>query len=97
MLTQQPKVIRTEQEILRLKLDWQRDPIWDIEDTDGFEAHREELLKYRLECAAQWEAKHTAKLKSKAESLGVPGNLKLAGYVLNLEAKLEELQNKLYQ
>lgn len=31
-----------------LKANWLRDPIWDIEDTAGFEAHYQELLVFRL-------------------------------------------------
>ena len=36
---------------------WKADPIWDIEDTEGFEAYRDELLawrkSYELECDLQ--------------------------------------------
>lgn len=39
---------RSREEIDNLKLSWRSDPIWDIEDTEGFEAHREELLVFRL-------------------------------------------------
>lgn len=34
-------------DIEKLKADWMRDGSWDIEDTEGFEEHREELLKFR--------------------------------------------------
>lgn len=34
-------------EIARLKADWLGDGGWDIEDAEGFEEHREELLAYR--------------------------------------------------
>lgn len=39
--------------------------------------------------------KHTDKLLAKAESLGVPGNMSLAQYVLILEDRLETLEAKL--
>ncbi len=42
-------------EIGALKRNWNRDPSWDIEDTEGFEDHREELLQYSQECKARWE------------------------------------------
>lgn len=39
--------------------------------------------------------KHMARLLAKAESLGVPGNVSLAQYVLILEERLETLEAKL--
>lgn len=39
--------------------------------------------------------KHMARLQAKAESLGVPGNIALAQYVLILEERLETLEAKL--
>lgn len=39
--------------------------------------------------------KHQARLQAKAESLGVPGNIALAQYVLILEERLETLEAKL--
>lgn len=39
--------MRTQADIDKLKRSWLADPSWDIENTDGFEAHRGELLKYR--------------------------------------------------
>lgn len=43
------------EEIQELKDNWRRDPCWDIEDTEGFEEHREELLAYSLEMKAHWK------------------------------------------
>jgi len=40
-------------------------------------------------------SKHADKLLTKAESLGVPGNVVLAQYVLILEERLETLEAKL--
>jgi len=48
---------RTPEEIDQLKKSWLADPNWDIEDSDGFEAHREELLAFHKEQDAKWEAK----------------------------------------
>src|SRR5688572_21531694 len=51
--------VKTQADIEELKRGWRRDPCWDIEQTDGFEAHRYELLVYRLEmeatCAAHYK------------------------------------------
>ncbi len=42
-------------EIEALKRNWHRDPAWEIEDTEGFEEHREELLAYSVESKARWK------------------------------------------
>ena len=46
--------MKTQLEIDALKRSWQRDPCWDIEETEGFEEHKEELLTFRKETEAQW-------------------------------------------
>ncbi len=48
--------IKTEEEIARLYRDWYGHPIWDLENTEGFEAHHERLLQMRLEQEARWKA-----------------------------------------
>ena len=40
---------KTNEEIEALKENWKRDPIWDIEDTEGFQDHRMELIEYRMQ------------------------------------------------
>lgn len=39
---------KTKEEIDDLKVQWVRGSEWDIEDTPGFEAHREELYEWRV-------------------------------------------------
>lgn len=46
---------RTDAEVEALKRDWINDPQWDIEDTEGFEAHYDELKAYHDECSAEWD------------------------------------------
>lgn len=48
---------KTRAEIDALKASWREDPSWDLEETEGFEAHKAELLRYRVEV----EAKHAAR------------------------------------
>jgi hypothetical protein len=48
--------MKTEKEIEDLKANWIKDPCWDIEDTEGFEEHKEELLAYRLQIEADIQA-----------------------------------------
>jgi hypothetical protein len=47
--------MKTEEEISELKSQWYRDPIWDIENTEGFEEHKSELLSFRRQCELGWE------------------------------------------
>ena len=48
--------MKTRAEIDKLILDWREDPCWELEDTEGFEDHRTELLGVRMECEAKWKA-----------------------------------------
>ncbi|MDH2436647.1 hypothetical protein QCD60_29470 [Pokkaliibacter sp. MBI-7] len=85
---------RAPQEIEALKLRWrQGGRLWNIENSDGFEAHFVELLAYRLECEANSYVKRKEQadqheLTLLADRLGCPDNLALARYVLNLERAL---------
>ncbi|MGA7180682.1 MAG: hypothetical protein WBX11_13995 [Thiobacillaceae bacterium] len=46
---------RTPAELAALKAKWLEDPYWVIEDTEGFEAHRDELRQIRLDAHAKQE------------------------------------------
>ena len=61
--------IRTPEEIEALKKNWLQDPCWDIEDTEGFEAHREELLTWRKEYQAKREQIREAKDQRRIEKV----------------------------
>ena len=61
--------IRTPVEIEALKKNWLQDPCWDIEDTEGFEAHREELLTWRKEYQAKREQIREAKDQRRIEKV----------------------------
>jgi hypothetical protein len=88
---------RTNEEILALKSQWTSDPCWDIEDTEGFAAHREELLAYRQAKEAEWAQERLARLEKRAAELGVPGNLSLARYVDGLEWRIEQMAESIKQ
>jgi Asp-tRNA(Asn)/Glu-tRNA(Gln) amidotransferase A subunit family amidase len=55
--------MKTAEEIKKLKISWHKDPIWDIETTEGFEDHKQELLEYRKSCEAEWEKKNIERKK----------------------------------
>jgi hypothetical protein len=61
----------TQNQINDLKANWLKDPCWDIENTEGFEDHEEELLSYRKEVEAEWDAKHKAKAEKRADYVRV--------------------------
>lgn len=52
------------EQIEELKRQWLSDPSWDIEDTDGFEAHRQELYVFRLETENKQLREQVEKLNS---------------------------------
>lgn len=81
-------------DISKLKAEWLADPCWDIEDTEGFEADREELIAFSKEQYALWEAERNALLFEKSVKLGCPGNLSLAAYIELLEDRIIKLENK---
>jgi len=90
MLTIVTPTVRTAAEIEALQANWASDPCWDIEDTEGFEAHHAELLAYRLAYEERIEADYQRKLEAKAAELGLPGNVVAAGAFLRLEQQLRD-------
>jgi len=46
---------KTPIEIEDLKRQWVKDPCWEIEDTEGFEAYKEELKKFSEEQTKKWK------------------------------------------
>jgi polyhydroxyalkanoate synthesis regulator phasin len=87
--------MKTVEEIEALKIDWASDPSWDIEDTEGFEEHYDELLAYRKQKELEWRQKAQANLEKAAVILGCPDNLQLARYVMSLEDRIESLSSRL--
>src|SRR6185503_5091160 len=89
---------KTAEEIHLLKANWISDPCWDIETTEGFEEHAEELLRFRrnhellLERREKEKVLEFIRLQEKSEELGVPGNIQLARVISDLEKRVEELE-----
>ena len=54
---------KTQDEIEALKKSWRRDRAWNIEETEGFEAHREELYEYRQQYEAECEQNEKNRLQ----------------------------------
>lgn len=89
--------MKNRSDVDRLKSQWVSDPCWDIEDTDGFEDYRDELVQFSLEMKQEWQERYQQRLTAKADQLGAPGNFKLARYVINLEDKLDRINETLEQ
>jgi len=70
--------LKTHEEIQALKQSWLEDPWWDIEDTEGFEAHREILAEFRQNQEAKWAKARQDHLLMVAERIGHPGDAKAA-------------------
>lgn len=87
--------IKSEEEIKNLKQNWLEDSCWDIETTEGFEAHKVELKKFRLEQEKLWEDKYNEDLNKRAIKLGIPGRIDLIKYFEGLEDKIKRLEEKI--
>lgn len=87
----------TKEELQKLKQNWLNDPIWDIEDTEGFEDHYEELKAYRKEREAVWDKHRTEQLIQRSIKMGVPGNTELVRYIEGLECKIQQLEKSIDQ
>lgn len=85
---------KTRQEIEDLKKAWLHDGCWDIEHTEGFEAHFEELKAFRIEREKIAEEAHEAKLKERALKMGIPGRLDLVKYLEGLEYQIKRLTER---
>jgi hypothetical protein len=70
---------KTREEIDALKDNWRTDPSWDIEKTEGFEEHHDELLvwreKYEAECDARQKERDAIRAKKVTKETGITGEL----------------------
>lgn len=76
-----------------LKDEWIKDPIWDIEDTEGFEEFHDALLAWRQRNEVDAYRTRTQRLRNKSLALGVPGAAGLVNYIETLEARILELES----
>lgn len=72
-----------------------KDPCWDFEGTEGFEAHRGELAAFHDEWRERWAAGKLAQLEAKAIEIGCPGNIGLAGKFMELEITVATLASRM--
>jgi MFS superfamily sulfate permease-like transporter len=84
--------VKTLEEIQELKIAWRNDPVWDIEDTEGFEDYYDELLAYRKKVQQKRKDQQEKELILKADKIGVPGNVTLAKYIDYMEWRIKQLE-----
>lgn len=84
-------------EIDKLKGEWSMDPCWDIEETEGFEDHKSELIEYRKNMEAHWEYKRNNEIADGMQRTGIKDRevfLQIE-YLKNDIEKLKEENEKL--
>lgn len=85
----QKKDMKTEEELNELKSAWLFDPIWDIEDTEGFEDHTEELKAFRIKRREEQDAAENARIADRCAFLGI--GPELLEYIEGLKYQIERL------
>lgn len=85
----------TRKQIEELKAQWLGDPCWDIEETQGFEEHSDELLDFRLNMEAKWEEEFQEELRAYAHVIGCSTNLQLAHHLLNITRRITKIESQL--
>jgi Na+(H+)/acetate symporter ActP len=56
--------MKTREAVEKLKTDWILDPCWDIEETEGFEQYRNELVKFHAEMQEKWDKQYEQNIQS---------------------------------
>jgi hypothetical protein len=89
----------TREDVEILKSNWEADPIWDLETTEGFEAYRDELKAFSEAKEAEWvaererrERKELADLAEKAAELGC--SVGVMRYISRLEGRIKHLEKE---
>ena len=90
----QPK---STEEIEALKQEWLTYPEWEIEDVEGFEAHRDELREFRVQKERDWELERLKADIQECKQLGCSpqllSELKSIRYIWrNIEKRLTKLE-----
>lgn len=82
----------TQDQIERLKREWEADPCYDLWSAVGYEPVQEELRKHQATMEEFWANKARSELEEYARLLGCPDNLTLAARFRALERELENIK-----
>lgn len=92
-------VTKTPAEIADLKVQWAQDPCWDIADTEGFEAHAEELAAYQQARELATEQAYQDMLVLRRTKLRLTWGTQIPDaaldYLYRLEFRLTQLEDKI--
>lgn len=80
---------KTTQEIQALKENWKKDPCWDIENTEGFQEHREELIEYRMQMQAEWITQEEERIEHRARVIEIETGVIASGPAQNIKTYAE--------
>lgn len=83
---------RTEAEIAELKRQWQADPCWDIEDTEGFEYHYMELRRWREALEDERRVREINRVTTRAAHLGFTYDQ--MRFIEGLESRIDYLEKQ---
>lgn len=86
--------MKTKQEIENLKHQWCCDPCWDIEDTEGFEDHKEELEQYRHRMESKWKLQREEQINKSMAKKGIT-DINTFNYLVELEESIERLTERI--
>lgn len=83
---------RYELELIKEK--WLLDPSWDIENTEGFEEYKPELIAFSEKHNADWKLEHEIKVRDFAKQKGVnaENNYTFAKFIYALEQRITRLE-----
>lgn len=83
----------TQEEIDKLKESWKKDPIWDIEHTEGFEEHEAELLAFRKECEIEFQHKAEDRVARRARVVEIDTDITKSGAAQSIHT-YEEIEHE---
>ena len=84
--------MKTEQDLRDLIINWESDPCWNIEETEGFEEYKESLKSFRLEKEAEWKAERETTIKEKRKKYGC--NEEMLKLIETLQHRIEILESR---
>ncbi len=85
-----PPTPRTAAEIADLKHQWQTDPHWDIEETEGFEAHYQELRQWREWVEEEHRVLEVNRVTNRGAALGF--TYEQMRFIESLERRIRDLE-----
>jgi hypothetical protein len=84
---------KTQADVIDLINQWCADPIWDIENTEGFEAQHDALLAVRLAKETEWKNKERDRILYRMGELGC--SEAMVHYTEQLDRQIGQLQTQI--